>query len=167
MTHFLRIAMPRLSSHQQLRAVVDRIIHVLNMAAIAPGGNSASDATHAAALSARAFRRGFSSRADETLQLAFLNVAIDRLKSSAKTTTAKSPARRRSDAGILQSAPRLFLLRELNYVISCIGAGAASLQVSLARFVVGIYIVRGTNVALGFGWHAIEQDQGNMLGLHR
>jgi hypothetical protein len=148
LTHLLRTVGQRLAhpaQHQHLRVVLDRVLSCLDAAAMASGASSPSDAVHSAALCARAFRRGFTSVAGEAQQLALLELAVGRV-------LPKTPGKRAGGSGggggggggggdgigaaasdgsgespVSSSAARLFVLREANYVMSCLGAGAVSL----------------------------------------
>ena len=82
LSHFLRQATPRLRfPGRLLESIVDRITHCISATASSAGNSGGTDSVHAAALCARAFRRGFTAIAGEAQQLQFLKLAFARLKS--------------------------------------------------------------------------------------
>ena len=139
LTHLLRLVCPRLTAtgpsgdgtgNPYFVQIVDRLLACLGNAALAPGNSSPADAAHAAALCARAFRRAFTAHADETRQLEFLQLALQRLKGSASNVTSPSKRGGQSAEPMLQGAQRLFLLREINCVIGCLAVGITTLKAS-------------------------------------
>eukprot|EP00750_Incisomonas_marina_P003755 INCI13409.4.p1 GENE.INCI13409.4~~INCI13409.4.p1 ORF type:complete len:1613 (+),score=291.88 INCI13409.4:297-5135(+) len=149
LTHLLRLVCPRLTAtgpsgdgtgNPYFVQIVDRLLACLGNAALAPGNSSPADAAHAAALCARAFRRAFTAHADETRQLEFLQLALQRLKGSASNVTSPSKRGGQSAEPMLQGAQRLFLLREINCVIGCLAVGITTLKGNITKACLGAMV---------------------------